>query len=342
MTRQNKTEQTDLYSYQERAQELARCPTALDKLDKAIDFEGFRPLLERLLRYGDGSRGGRPPWDEVLMFKIIVLQKYYGLSEEETEFQILDRISFQRFLGLDIHDKVPDKNTVWTFKERLGPEGVRALFERFNALLEARGLMGREGKIVDATFVEVPRQRNSRKENEQIKGGQTPESFQKNPRKLCQKDVDARWAKKGEETHYGYKNHVKVDTATKFIQRHAVTPASTHDSQVAGQLVAEGDGDIFGDSAYSGAPVRRVLEKKQLRSRIHEKWGQARTPLQRQINRLKSSIRARVEHAFAHLSYVMGADRIRTIGIKRARQSIYLGNLIYNFCRYAWFSRATP
>jgi len=311
----------------------------MDKLAKAIDFEGFRPLLGKLLDYGDGSKGGRPPWDEVLMFKVVVLQKYYGLSEEETEFQILDRQSFQRFLRLDVHDKVPDKNTVWLFKERLGPEGVEALFERFNAVLAERGLVGREGKIVDASFVEVPRQRNTRKENGQIKGGEVPESFRETPQRLCHKDVDARWAKKGEETHYGYKNHVKVDVTTKLIEAHAVTPASAHDSKAAGQLVREGDGDIYGDSAYAGAPVRRLLEKKNLRNFIHEKWGRARTPLQRQINRLKSSIRARAEHAFAHLSYVMGADYIRTIGLRRARRGICLGNLVYNFCRYEWLTR---
>ena len=342
MKRQKKNRQTDLFAYQERARELAGRRTALDKLAGAIDFEGFRGLLEERLDYRSGSQGGRPPFDPVLMFKIVVLQKYYGLSEEETEFQILDRHSFQRFLGLDVHDKVPDKNTVWTFKERLGAAGVQALFERFNARLEDQGLIGREGKIVDASFVEAPRQRNTRDENEQIQRGEVPESFKDKPRRRCQKDLDARWAKKGEETHYGYKNHVKADALTKFIQAHAVTPANTHDSQVMDALVKKGDGDIYGDSAYSGAPVKSILEKKKLRGCINEKWTRANTPIKRQINRLKSSIRARVEHVFGQLSYVMGADRIRTIGIRRARQTIYLGNLIYNLCRYAWLrQRAT-
>jgi len=341
MKRPSKNRQTDLFAYQERARELAQRQTALDKLAGAIDFEGFRGLLEKRLDYRSGSQGGRPPFDPVLMFKIIVLQKYYGLSEEETEFQILDRHSFQRFLGLDVHDKVPDKNTVWTFKERLGAEGVQALFEQFNARLERQGLMGREGKIVDASFVDVPRPRHTREENDQIRRGEVPESFQENPRRRCQKDLEARWAKKGGETHCGYKNHVKADALTKFIQAHAVTPANTHDSQTVDALVEPGDGDIYGDSAYSGAPVDRLLEKKKLRNYIHEKAarGHPLPPLKRQINRLKSSIRARVEHVFGHLSHVMGADRIRTIGLRRARQNIYLGNLVYNFCRCAWLGR---
>jgi len=337
MKHQGKNQQTDLFAYEQRARELAGRQTALDKLAGAVDFEGFREMLEERLDYRSGSQGGRPPYDAVRMFQIVVLQKYYGLSEEETEFQILDRFSFQRFLGLDVHDKVPDKNTVWLFKERLGAEGVQALFAQFNARLEAQGLMGREGKIVDASFVDVPRPRNTRQENDQIRRGEVPERFKEKPRRLCQKDLEARWAKKGEATHCGYKNHIKADALTKFIQTHAVTPAHTHDSQTIDLLVQEGDGNIFGDSAYSGAPVARILEKKRLRGCINEKRTQANTPRKKQINRFKSSIRARVEHVFGHLSYVMGADNIRTIGLRRARQNIYLGNLIYNFCRYAWF-----
>ena len=137
------------------------------------------------------------------MFKIILLQKYFDLSEEQTEFQILDRFSFQRFLGMDVSDAVPDKNTIWNFKERLGAEGIGVWFERFDKELRESGLLASKGKIVDASFVEVPRQRNRREENQRIKEGKVPEEGKKTPNKMAQKDVDARWVIKHKEGHYG-------------------------------------------------------------------------------------------------------------------------------------------
>lgn len=103
------------------------------------------------------------------------------------------------------------------FKEHLGVEGMLAVFELFNAKLRGQGLIASCGKIIDASFVEALRQRNSREENVQIKAGERPESFDENSRRGCQKDTDARWTKKNEQTYYGYKNHVKVDAASKFI-----------------------------------------------------------------------------------------------------------------------------
>lgn len=168
-------QQGGLFDYQERKAALSRMTTPLDRLNERMDWELFREDLEGHLNYGDGSKGGRPPWCPVLMFKIIVLQKYYGLSEEQTEFQIFDRFSFQRFLDLEVGDDVPDKNAIWDFKGRLGKAGVRACFDLFDEVLRESGLLASRGKIVDASFVDVPRQRNSREENASIKEGGTPE-----------------------------------------------------------------------------------------------------------------------------------------------------------------------
>ena len=147
-----------------------------------IDCELFREELESILGYGqrDWSKGGRSSIDPVLMFKAFVLQKFHGLSDEECEFQIRDRFSFMIFLGLHPGEVVPDARTIWDFKQALeqdGRDGARKLFERFEQMLTERGLIGREGSIVDASFVDAPRQRNSRKENEQIKEGERPEGF---------------------------------------------------------------------------------------------------------------------------------------------------------------------
>lgn len=164
-----------LFEYLDRVNEFSERPTALDKLNESIDWSSFRPVLEEHLNFKDRSKGGRKPLDSILMLKILILQKYYNLSEEETEFQILDRFSFQRFLGLSVSDKVPDKNTIWLFKQRLGAEGVQALFEHFKCCLQAGGFEVSSGKIIDASFVEVPRQQNSTEQNQQIKAGEVPD-----------------------------------------------------------------------------------------------------------------------------------------------------------------------
>jgi len=329
-------QQGGLFDYQERKAALSRMTTPLDRLNERMDWEWFREDLEGHLNYGDGSKGGRPPWCPVLMFKIIVLQKYYGLSEEQTEFQIFDRFSFQRFLDLEVGDDVPDKNAIWDFKGRLGKAGVRACFDLFDEVLRESGLLASRGKIVDASFVDVPRQRNSREENASIKEGGTPEEWNKSPRKMAQKDVDARWTTKNKERHYGYKNHVKCNAKTKLVEDYSVTDASVHDSQEITGLLDESDGRMHADSAYKSRKLDEELRRRGIQNRIHEK-GYRNRPLsdeQKDNNRKKSKVRARVEHIFGFQSYLMGADWIRTIGRDRAERGIGLGNIVYNMFRY--------
>lgn len=328
--------QGGLFDYQERKEALSRRATPLDRLNERIDWELFRLDLEGHLDYRSGAQGGRSPWCPVLMFKILVLQKYYDLSEEQTEFQILDRHSFQRFLGLDVGDDVPDKNSIWHFKDRLGAKGLRACFALFDQVLRETGLLAGRGKIIDASFVEVPRQRNTREENEQIKAGQTPADWKEKPAKLAQKDVDARWASKNDQRHYGYKNHLKCNARSKLIEDYAVTDASVHDSRQLEQLLDESDGRLHADSAYRSAALDEVLRQRGIQNRIHEK-GRRNHPLsaeQQEANRRKSKVRARVEHIFGFQVYQMGANWIRTIGQRRAELGIGLGNLIYNLFRF--------
>ena len=198
--------------------------SALDRLDQVIDWEKFRPTLEKTFEGLAQGPGGRPRYEVVMMFKILVLQRYYHLSEEQTQYQIKDRLSFQKFLGLTLADAVADKNTIGDFKQRLIEAGVmEKLFERFKGHLKDQGLIVQEGK--------------------------TAEEWEDQAAKLRQKDTDARWAKKGEEVHFGYKNHVKVDEKSKLIEKYEVTDASVHDSQKIEDLVEKGDGRVHGDIA---------------------------------------------------------------------------------------------
>ena len=188
------------------------------------------------------------------------------------------------------------------------------------------------------------RQRNSREENATIKEGKIPEDWKNHPAKLRQKDTDARWTKKNEETHYGYKDHVKVDRASKLIKTYEVTDASVHDSQKVVALLEKKDADteLYADSAYRSAQIEQTLEKRRVRSRIHEKANRNRplTKAQMRSNRAKSRIRARVEHVFAQITKSMNGFRFRSIGILRARSIIGLINLAYNILRSTYLQRA--
>lgn len=322
-----------------RLSKLSKLGDPLEKLNEGVEFEMFRSLLEERLHVEAKNKGGRRPFDYVLMFKILILQRYYNLSDVQTEFQICDRLSFMRFLGLTIADDVPDSNTVWNFRERLVDLGmVEELFLLFVNKLEDLGLVVNEGKIVDASFVDVPRQRNKREENAIVKTGNIPEGWEGNPHKLRQKDLDARWTKKNNETHYGYKNHAKCDAKSKVITKYVATDASVHDSQTLLDLLDEKDEHqpIYADSAYVGEELHEKLATdKKMVIEICEK-GYKNRPLtedQKKNNNEKSKTRARVEHIFGFMENSMNGSFIRCIGFARAEATIGLMNLTYNLFR---------
>lgn len=331
-------EQRGLFDEEMRLEKLSQTNDPLEKLNRRINWEMFRRMLEENLKKEDRGRGGCLPYDYVKMFKIMILQRYYNLSDDKMEFAILDRLSFMRFLGLALSDRVPDAKTIWSFREQLTRKGViEKLFNLFNEELEKKGLMGNTGKMIDATFVEVPIQRNTREEKKQIKGGTIPEEWQKNQHKLSRKDTDARWTKKNGKAFFGYKDHVKADTKSKLIEEYIVTDASVHDSKAVEELLGEGDAGqtLYADSAYSGVPVAKVVEGKKMINEIHEKGyrGHPLTGEQKEGNKKKSKIRARVEHIFGFMENSMGGCFIRTVGKIRARAMIGLMNLTYNVFR---------
>ena len=321
-----------------RLSRLSQLGDPLERLNKGVDFEMFRSLLEKSLNKESKGAGGRPPYDYVLMFKIMILQRYYNLSDDQVEYQINDRMSFMRFLALTLADDIPDSRTVWHFREQLIDSGVvEKLFELFLEKLASLHLTVNEGKIIDASFVEAPRQRNRKEENEQIKEGEIPESFTENPHKLWQKDVDARWAKKNNVSYFGYKNHVKEDAKSKLITKYTVTDASVHDSQVTELLLDEKDRgeELYADSAYSGAPQKEILSDREMVNRVCEKGskGHPLTEEQKASNREKSRTRSRVEHIFGFMENSMNEMYIQCIGIRRATAVIGLMNLTYNMFR---------
>jgi IS5 family transposase len=332
-----------LFDYEDQLKKINAHQPPLNKLDKIIDWEMFRKPIEEALYVEPKAPGGRPPFDRLMMFKILILQKYYNLSDEQTEFQIKDRLSFMQFLDLQIGDKVPDEKTIWLFKEQLKEKKLaQELFDLFTGQLLGQGIVAKEGSIVDASFVDVPRQHNTREENADIKKGATPLEFAKKDKngkrsKLSQKDTDASWMTKGGERHFGYKDHVNVDNKTKLITKFSVSGASPHDSTELENLIDETDKQLHADSAYRSEKIEKYLKDKDCESFIHEKGYRANplTSEQKESNTIKSKIRARVEHVFGFMTNSMNnALHMRCIGKERIQSSVGFLNLTYNLFRY--------
>jgi len=328
-----------LFDEQFRLDKISKQSDPLVKLQRHIDFEIFRKPLENHFEAGkDRSQGGRPSYDYLMMFKILILQRYYNLSDDNTEYAILDRLSFMRFLGLTISDTVPDAKTIWNFKNELAKaKVVEKLFSLLDKTLIRRGVILNKGKMVDASIVEVPIQRNSRDENQQLNEGTIPEDWKENPDKLRQKDVDAKWVTHNGKNYYGYKDHIKADEHTKLITGYKVTSANVHDSEMIGELVDKKDRGqkLYADSAYRSERIEKELKRKNVTSMIHEK-GYRNKPLtkaQRKRNKKKSKVRARVEHIFGFMTNSMKGMYIRCRNFVRAAATIGLMNLTYNLFR---------
>jgi len=325
-----------LFDIEFRMEDLTRNGDPLVRLNACVDWEMFRPELETIREKERKSPAGRKPFDVVLMFKVLVLQSLYNLSDDAVEYQVRDRLSFMRFLGLSIGDRVPDAKTIWLFREELGRAGlVKRLFKRFDRYLREQGFTARKGQIVDASIVSVPIQRNSREENARIREGDIPVDWSEAKRR--QKDIHARWSARPKRQEFGYKNHISIDAKHKFIRDYAVTDAAVHDSQVFGELLDETNTsrDVWADSAYRSENTLAELEQDGYREHLQRKGCRNRklTEWEKRGNRTRSRIRCRIEHVFGIQTQIAGNLILRTIGKVRAVVNIGLRNLAYNMYR---------
>src|SRR5262245_31872625 len=339
--------QLGFFDADKRLEALSAMGDPLEAIDRLVPWESFRAEIEAVVLTPDQlkkSSAGRKPFDAILMFRMLVLQALNNLSDEQVEYQVRDRLSFSRFLGLAIADSIPDATTLWLFREKLAKAGlIEKLFDRFDQHLAAKGYMARGGQIIDASIVPVPTQRNSRDENAELQAGCTPAGWKQKPAKMRQKDRDARWTKRHGRSFFGYKNHVNADAKHKLIRRYEVTDAAVHDSQKLDELLTKGNtsADVFGDSAYRSSAIEERLRAGGFKSRIHVRATRKRSlsEAQANANHNRSKIRARVEHVFAAQQTALGGRIVRTIGIVRARAKIGLQNLAYNIRRLVTLER---
>jgi transposase, IS5 family len=347
------------FDVEERLAGLSKKGDDLERLAAVVDFEVFRPELERAVPRADRSKGGRPPFDHVLMFKVLILQTQNNLSDERTEFYLRDRLTWMRFLGLGLGDAIPDANTIWTFREALTKAGaIQRLFERFDRELRGAGYLAMSGQLVDATIVAAPKQRNTRVEKQAIKDGRVPEDWQDKPAKLRQKDRDARWTVKttkamprgeGEPPMvdlaipaFGYQNHISADRRHRLIRRWLVTDAAAHAGARLADLLDPGNtaSDVWADTGYRSRKNEDLLSRRMLVSHVQRKKPAGRPMPTRtaRANARKSAVRAQIEHVFAEQKARMGLF-VRTIGLARATTKIGLANLVHNMRRLTWLNR---
>jgi IS5 family transposase len=264
-------------------------------------------------------------------------------------------------MKFDLGGPTPDENTIRLFRNKLTETGtLRRVMKAFDWQLQKKGYIPMSGQIVDASLVPAPKQRNTEAEKDAIKAGKSAEEiWPDEPNKARQKDVDARWTLKiGGKIRFdaqgkplpqialpvfGYKSHIAIDRRFGFIRESAVTSASHADGRMLPNLVAKDNTscEVWADSAYRSQKNEKWLASKMLVSRIHRR-KQAGKPMPRNIaraNAAKSSIRAAVEHVFAHQKNRFGLF-IRTIGIARAEAKLILANIAYNFDRLIFHERA--
>ncbi len=247
--------QPGLFGLSEHLERLSEDGDPLEVLEATVDFEYFRGWLVEGLGYGDGSKGGRPPFDPVSMFKALILQAQHNLSDKRMEFMIRDRLSWLRFLNFELGRPTPDETTIRHFRNRLTETGtLRRVMKAFDWQLKKEDNIPISGQIVDASLVSAPKQRNTEKERAAVKEGQSAdEIWPDEPSKAVQKDVDARWTLKiGGKVRYrpdgtplpkiatpvfGYKSHISIDWRFGFIRQATVTSAAAPDGRQLKNLV---------------------------------------------------------------------------------------------------------
>ena len=354
--------QTGFWSIDDRLRELSEQGDPLEKLLEIVDFELFRPVLAEAIVATDRAKGGRPAFDAILKFKMLYLMAQHGLSFEQTEHLVRDRLSWMRFCGLSIADPVPDANTLWDFREALIRAGAfDQLFEQLDRAIKEAGYLPMSGQIVDASLVAAPRQRNTDVEKAAIKAGKTAaEIWPDKPAKAAQKDTNARWTVKTSKgkveadgtikrdlaiPEFGYKSHINIDRRHGFIRRQKVTDAAAHD----GARLREGlidptntASDVWGDTAYRSKANEEFIADRGKRSQIHRRKPAGKPMPSRtgRANAKKSAVRATVEHVFAQQKQRMKLF-VRSVGLKRAAATIGMANIAYNLCRWRWWETRT-
>jgi len=332
---------TDLFATAHHREKIDQLGDPLHDIETHIDFSALASEVDVVAPSPASTQGGRPPYPAETMVRILVLKRLYNLSDEQMEYQLLDRMSYQRFCGLEDAMNIPDRTTIWTFEQRIGETGAKALFDGVSNQLLKKGFIARGGQIIDASLIPAPKQRNSRKENKLLREEAIPSDWK--PSKRRQKDSDASWTKKHGKNHYGYKLSINVDKKYKLIRKIETDTASRHDSQHFDNVFDRGSTskDVYADRGYPSKERESWLKENGYRNQIQRK-GSSNNSLfecQQRRNHRIAKTRARVEHIFGAIEQ-MGGKAVRTIGQSRANFAMTMMVTCYNLKRLVYFQKA--
>lgn len=326
---------TSLFAAEEREQKLTEKGDFLQTLEEHADFTRLASELDHAIPRPTSTQGGRPPYPTELMVRILVLQHLYDLSDDAMEYQLLDRLSFQRFCGLRHSSTIPDAKTVWVFRERIREAGgAEVLFEGVQRQLRQHGYTARGGQIIDATLIEAPKPVFNKAEKAQLKEAALPSDW--TPAQRRQKDVEASWTKKHGKSHHGYKLSIGIDRRYKLIRKHQVSTAKQHDTHHFESVLdpRNTSRDVWADKGYqdSGREQRLNSEGWRLHIQRKAKRGKPQTACQKRRNSRIARPRARVEHVFATMKGY-GRHALRSIGLARATFTLSVQSTVYNLRR---------
>ena len=338
----------------------------LSDLKESTPWDIFLPIMKKAFqKKPPKAPGGRPAFSMIIMLKILILQRVYNLSDDQMEYQILDRNSFKDFLDLKADASVPDAKTIWYYRNQLAQNKYDLeLFKAFHDYLEKTGKIVKQGVLVDASFVEVPKAHFTKEEKEEMQSQESseegsdsegnqqkteekPQEPPKTPQEIHrqrQMDRDARWTQKHGKSYFGYKNHVKVDVKSKLVTGYKVTPASVNDSPVLPDLIkpaSEKGQEVYADKGYTSDNNSVYLKANKMKDRILKKAARGRplTESEKLHNKELSKIRARVEHVFGFMENSMNGMRQRAKGLTRISFITGTMNLTYNIMRYEYLCR---
>ncbi len=304
-----------------RSRKPSRILTKLEKINKIVKWDSILELVKVVDRTNQRT-GGAPHKDMLLKVKMLFLQHLYNLSDPELEDQVNDRLSFQKFIGIDFRTTIPDYTTIWRFRERLVEEGLNEkIFEMIKLFIEKEGLLIKKATLIDASIIESSNRPLSKKKREQLEN--KPSS---------QIDSDAHSTVKRGKNYFGYKGHIGVD---KLIRKRKFTSAQPHDSQLKEELLSGDERAIFADSAYSKNDDKREARKKGIYYGILDK-GTRRKKLsasQKKTNKKKSKVRSAVEHPFSYIKEKLGYKKTTAKTLERNSFRFDINCIIYNIMR---------
>lgn len=314
-----------------RRKKVSRAVRTLDEIGKMVDWEALVEVVAGLDRTR-GGKGGRPPISFKVKLKMLFLQYTFNLSDEELEDQLIDRLSFQQFVGLGYDEEIPDFTTFWHFKEGLVRNALMdQVFESILGQIESRGLILRRGTIVDATIMPSGNRPLSNQKREKLESEPSR-----------QIDTDARSTAKGGRKHFGYKGHIGIDAGSKVIRKRTFTPAQVNDIREMHNLLSGDEQSVWGDKNYRKRTDKIAARSMGIYYGVLDQRARGKQLSKRQLkrNKQKSRVRAAVEHPFAFMKGKLKAGVLRARNKARNSLRFDMWCIVYNVLRASFLIKS--